>query len=60
MRTARSKTPAPKDTIPFLKGRPDRTAPIGPDDVLNLLIALGLHADVSDLYEDPHIFDFAH
>ncbi len=45
-----------KERIPFLKGRPHRELPIDKDDVLNLRIALGLHRDVSELWQDPHIF----
>lgn len=58
MRTAPVKSPRLKDSIPFLQGRPDREYGIDKDDLLNLQIALGLHTDVSDLYGDPHLFDF--
>jgi len=47
-----------EDRIPFLQGRPERDLSIDKDDILNLRIALGLHEDVLDLYDDPHIFDF--
>ena len=57
MRSATVKTSAP-DRIPFLKGRPEREAVIGQDDVFNLRIALGLHQDALDLCRDPHLFDF--
>jgi hypothetical protein len=42
--------------IPFLAGRPDRSHRIDQDDLVNLKIALGLHRDVRDLCDDPHLF----
>ena len=45
-----------KDKIPFLKGRPDRDYSISKDDMLNLLIALEIHRDVSSFWQDKHIF----
>ena len=58
MRNASLKLLQSQDRIPFLQGRPDRSADIDKDDLLNLRIALGLHSDVLDLCEDPHLFDF--
>lgn len=45
-----------KDKIPFLKGRPDRDFAIAKDDMMNLLIALEIHRDVSTFCLDKHIF----
>jgi len=42
---------------PKLEGRPNRQDPIGPDDLLNLKIALELDKDVLDFLEDHHIFN---
>lgn len=42
--------------IPFLSGRPVRNHRIDQDDIVNLKIALGLHRDVRDLCDDPHLF----
>lgn len=43
--------------IAFLGGRPRRDDRIGPEDLANLRIALGLHHDVLDLCADPHLFE---
>ncbi len=56
MRNAIIKSASISDKIPFLQGRPDRLGSIGKDDLLNLRIALGLHLDVLDLCQDPHLF----
>jgi hypothetical protein len=45
-----------KDKIPFLKGRPDREFPVSKDDMINLLIALEVHRDVSTFCSDKHLF----
>ena len=58
MRFTQTKSTSNREKIPFLEGRPDRDAMIGKDDLLNLRIALGLHIDVSELYDDPHLFVF--
>lgn len=42
--------------IPFLSGRPARDHRIDHDDLVNLKIALGLHQDVRDVCDDPHLF----
>ena len=39
-----------------LKGRPDRDMAISKDDMINLLIALEIHRDVSSFWQDKHIF----
>jgi hypothetical protein len=51
-----SRHEAIKDKIPFLKGRPDREMAISKDDMINLLIALEIHRDVSSFWQDKHIF----
>ena len=46
-----------KDANPVLRiGRPRRDTVIGTDDLFNLRIALGLHRDVLELCDDPHLF----
>ncbi len=39
------------------KGKPKRDTILDHDDVLNLQIALGLHRDVEDLFQDRHLFE---
>jgi hypothetical protein len=51
-----SRHEAIKDKIPFLKGRPERDIPICKDDMINLLIALEIHRDVTTFWQDKHIF----
>ncbi len=42
---------AHEERIPFLEGRPERDAPIGADDVTNLIIALHTARTLGELLE---------
>lgn len=48
---------SPADRIPMFQGRPIRQESITKDDVLNLIIALELHADIAEVCADKHLFD---
>ncbi len=52
----REKAPNFSDKIPFMAGRPDRETSIAKDDLLNLVIALEIHRDITLFWEDKHIF----
>jgi hypothetical protein len=56
MRYPARQLPTPVDRIPMFQGRPRRDVSITKDDVLNLIIALEIHADVEGFCSDKHMF----